>query len=186
MVAVTADARPVLTADGVPDGDWSILVIPEGVEEIAAGALKGKTNLYKVCLPASLKTIGDEAFSGCGGLQEVTFAKGAQLTNIGQNAFADCVNLKEMKLPESVTVIQKAAFMNGRSLKKINLPAGVTRIEESTFADCPVLTPAGLKIGKQVEYIGPHAFHYCEGLKGVKIPASAEVDPQAFSSCSWY
>ena len=186
MVTVTADAGPVLTAAGVPDGDWSILVIPEGVEEIAAGALKGKTNLYKVSLPASLKTIGDEAFSGCGGLQEVTFAKGAQLTNIGQNAFADCVNLKEMKLPDSVTVIQKAAFMNGRSLKKINLPAGVTRIEESTFADCPVLTPAGLKIGKQVEYIGPHAFHYCEGLKGVKIPASAEVDPQAFSSCSWY
>jgi hypothetical protein len=185
METVTADAGPVLTADGIPEGDWNILMIPEGVEEIAAGALKGKTNLYKVILPASLKTIGDEVFSDCAALQEVAFAKKAQLTAIGQSAFANCVNLKELKLPDSVTVIQKSAFMNGRSLQKVILPAGVTRIEEATFANCPALAPAGMKIGKQVEYIGPHAFNDCEGLKGVKIPASAEVDPEAFSNCSW-
>ena len=185
METVTADAGPVLTADGIPEGDWNILMIPEGVEEIAAGALKGKTNLYKVILPASLKTIGDEAFSDCAALQEVAFAKKAQLTAIGQSAFANCVNLKELKLPDSVTVIQKSAFMNGRSLQKVILPAGVTRIEEATFANCPALAPAGMKIGKQVEYIGPHAFNDCEGLKGAKIPASAEVDPEAFSNCSW-
>ena len=99
-------------------------MIPEGVEEIAAGVLKGKTNLYKVILPASLKTIGDEVFSDCAALQEVAFAKKAQLTAIGQSAFANCVNLKELKLPDSVTVIQKSAFMNGRSLQKVILPAG--------------------------------------------------------------
>ena len=56
------------------------------VTEIADDVYKDKTNLTKVILPSTLKSIGANAFSGCSSLATITF-NGATPT-IGENAFS--------------------------------------------------------------------------------------------------
>jgi hypothetical protein len=59
-------------------------------------------------IPAFVKEIGEDAFSGCKALTNVTFPEG--MTTIGDWAFLDCNALKSVTIPESVTSIGKYAF----------------------------------------------------------------------------
>ena len=60
-------------------------------------------------LPASLKTIEEEAFSG-GAFAYVKLPEGIE--SIQTRAFADCLNLKYIYIPESTTMIHITAFEN--------------------------------------------------------------------------
>ena len=50
-----------------------VMILPEGVEEIASEAFSGCDRMYSVILPKSLRRIGSHAFSGCANLQVVEF-----------------------------------------------------------------------------------------------------------------
>lgn len=65
-------------------------------------------------IPGSVTTIGEEAFSGCAGLTEIT-------------------------IPHSVRAIRDKAFRGCERLKKIDLPSSVTEVSSATFADCSSL-----------------------------------------------
>lgn len=58
-------------------------------------------------LPASLTTIGEEAFAG-GAFSYAHLPDG--VTRIGKRAFADCPNLRNVDIPESATSIDPTAF----------------------------------------------------------------------------
>jgi hypothetical protein len=58
-------------------------------------------------LPASLKTIGAEAFSGVSAT--VVYIPDS-VTSLGSKAFANCTGLKEIRIPASVTVIPPDVF----------------------------------------------------------------------------
>ena len=60
-------------------------------------------------LPASLKTIGEEAFSG-GAFAYVKLPEKTE--TIKARAFANCPNLKYIYIPESTTTIDPTAFDN--------------------------------------------------------------------------
>jgi hypothetical protein len=60
-----------------------------------------------LCVPAMLKTIGDEAFMGAAA-QQITLPAGAR--SIGSKAFADCGNLLIAVIPASVNSIAGDAF----------------------------------------------------------------------------
>ena len=60
-----------------------------------------------LCVPAMLKTIGDEAFMGAAA-QQITLPAGAR--SIGSKAFADCGNLLIAVIPASVISIAGDAF----------------------------------------------------------------------------
>ena len=64
-------------------------------------------------LPASLKTIEEEAFSG-GAFVYAKLPEGTE--SIQARAFADCPNLKFIYIPESTTVIHRTAFENVSNL----------------------------------------------------------------------
>lgn len=59
--------------------------------------------------PGSLRTVGDEAFSGSSA-EEVTLPDG--LLSIGSRAFSDCENLLIIRFPASVTEIAEDAFQS--------------------------------------------------------------------------
>ena len=53
-----------------------IVIIPSGVESIAAEAFKGNELIKKVVLSDTVVEIGDSAFEECKNLQEVQFGNG--------------------------------------------------------------------------------------------------------------
>ncbi|MCL2751934.1 MAG: InlB B-repeat-containing protein, partial [Firmicutes bacterium] len=69
-----------------------------------------KSALTSVTLRSDTVGIGNEAFNGCGGLTNVTFAAGSKLASIGNGAFYNCTSLTNITIPSSVIRIDGAAF----------------------------------------------------------------------------
>ena len=152
----------------------------EGASIVPDSAFTGRTELAKVRLPESMKTIGTSAFSGCTNLAEINFpdaleAIGEQafretaLTGIelpgctlGAVAFYNCPNLKTVTIKEGTPTIPNECFRYCAALTDVTLPDSVTEIqcgyssESGAFADCPALQT--VSIGKSIEKIDSRAF----------------------------
>lgn len=111
-------------------------VFPKNMETIENRMFDGCEMLSDITLPTNLKTIGNYAF------YNTLFNKSelpATVTTIGFNAFAYCTQLKEMVIPEGVTIIPGALFMSCTSLARVVLPSTVTELAgRDTFKDCPL------------------------------------------------
>lgn len=111
-------------------------VFPKNMETIENRMFDGCEMLSDITLPTNLKTIGNYAFDN------TLFDKSelpATVTTIGFNAFAYCTQLKEMVIPEGVTIIPGALFMSCTSLARVVLPSTVTELAgRDTFKDCPL------------------------------------------------
>lgn len=77
------------------------LEIPEGTTQIADGEYMNYTNITSVTIPASVTTIGANAFYGCGSLKTVTFAEGSACETIGDCAFGKTA-VESISFPASV------------------------------------------------------------------------------------
>ena len=60
-------------------------------------------------------------------------------TQILESKFRANKYVKEIRLPQTILYIEKAAFRDCTSLEKINLPPNVCYIHEETFKDCIAL-----------------------------------------------
>jgi hypothetical protein len=127
------------------------VVIPEGVETIAAGAFYGCNNLSSVTLPESLKAIGTRGRDS--------------------GAFQICHKLTTIRIPKGVTYIGPWTFA-GTGLTTVTLPPGITTIESGTFSECANL--ASIVIPEGVVTIGGAAFSECRSLRSVTLPESLE------------
>ena len=104
----------------------------------------------------SLTSIGSGAFSGCGGLTNVTIPEG--VTSIGSGAFFFCVGLTSVTIPDGITSIDGVAFYGCISLSNVTIPDSVTSIGYAAFSDCTSLT--SITIPDSVTSIGEYAFGY--------------------------
>ncbi len=94
------------------------------------------TNFTQFKFPATVKTVGANAFMSTTSLSTVEFEEGSTLETLGEGVFQDCTYLSSIVLPDSIKEIPAKAFM------------GCTRLLYSkTFT-----------IGKNVEKIGDGAF----------------------------
>lgn len=93
-------------------------------------------------IPPSVAGLGDEAFSACISLTNVTL--GTNVTSIGANAFNSCSGLAELLIPDSVTNLGNAAFAFCGSLTHVSLGASVSTIGSDAFASCSNLTAIAL------------------------------------------
>lgn len=116
--------------------------------------------LTSITIPASVTTIGKDAFSACSSLSTVNFASGSQLTTIGNGAF------------------------NGTGLTSITIPVSVTTIGQNAFSYCSGLTSVSFASGSQLTTIGQGAF-YNTGLTSITILASVTtIGDNPFVLCS--
>ena len=136
-------------------------VVVEGTSYINSGAFTGCNGLEKIHLPASLQSIGDEAFSNCRELKEVTFDEECCLTHIGRGTFKNCPNLKEIVLPKTINFVGAQAFIK-----------------------CPSLVNVSLE-GATLSTLGPAAFAFCENLKSFVFPNNIDtIQGGLFLGCS--
>ena len=177
------------------------------------GVFQSCTSLTTIEIPASVETIGYNAFYGCTSLQTVTFEKGSQLKTIKGNAFANCTALTSIEIPASVETIERGAFsgctslqtvtfekgtqlktfdgfQSCRSLTTIEIPASVETIKYSAFNGCTSLKTVTFEKGSELKTIEGYyqfygAFSDCTSLTSIEIPASVEtIGICAFSDCT--
>ena len=106
------------------------------------------------------------------------------VTHIDGAAFKDCPNLRRISIPSSVTSLGDCAFEDCLRLSDIVLPEGITVIEHSTFQNCSSLSAITLPSG--LTSIGEWAFAQCSSLPYIYIPDNViTIGEFAFQACKW-
>ena len=155
--------------------------VPATVTAIGENAFSGCFMLTELTLPSSLTAIGDYAFAGCSSLAEMVIPNSVK--SIGYAAFNGCSALTSLDIPNSVVNIGPATFGGCVSLTDITLPKSVTTIGDHEFYGCVSLVSVGLP--KQVTAIGSAAFYGCASLTAINLPAAlTSIGSAAFSGCS--
>ena len=83
-------------------------------------------------LPNDIMTIGWSAFSGCAGLQNISFTE--KLAYIDSYAFYSCTNLTNISIPEGVEIL-KSNTINQTGLTTISFPSTLTNIDGDNLSE---------------------------------------------------
>lgn len=113
---------------------------PKTLVEITSGAFKGCMGLTALDLPASIETLGFQAFYGCKGI-EGTVKLPENLKTIGIGAFDGCNNVAGFDLSKcrELTSIGSRAFANCMKIKEVHLPEKLEEIVGNAFSGCTEL-----------------------------------------------
>ncbi len=140
--------------------------LPAGLKYIGREAFSGCERLEAAALPDGLIEIGDRAFYGCVSLKSASVPTGT----IGYQAFCGCAALETVTLPNDLEALESSVFEDCSSLKAVSLPDGLQRIGTWCFAGCESLE--GFDIPDAVVMLGHNSFRGCKSLKSVVVPDS--------------
>ncbi|WP_308618707.1 leucine-rich repeat protein [uncultured Eubacterium sp.] len=160
--------------------DIKTIKIGTGITTIGNELFSGCSSLTEVTIPDSVIRIGKSAFKGCSSLSSVYIPN--SVTSMGDYIFENCKGLLNIIIPDSVTSIGVRAFDNCSMLKSAVIGSGVTSIGSYAFYNCVNL--ADVTMGDNVKQIGNYSFGYCKVLKSIELPNSLNtIGKSAFSEC---
>ena len=147
----------------------TIHVLPDhSVLAVIDNVLFSKTEKKLICYPYALTN------------KKYEIPKGIKI--IGEEAFSSCYDLKEITIPDTVIVIENRAFESMGKLKSIIIPASVQSVGNSAFSSCGWLEDVVIQEG--VSSIGYNAFSRCSCLKTISVPSSViDIGSGAFDNC---
>ena len=128
-------------------------------------AAKDNSVIKSVSIPATVATVGEQAFSSCSNLLSVVFAAGESEVTIRAKAFSHCISLEFVTLPKMTAVLPEC-FKDCASLTSVELPEGILSIGSESFMNTGVTSfaiPAG------VTSIGKSAFNSCKSLESFSV-----------------
>lgn len=168
--------------DCIPFESYYITSIEFGdsVEHIPALLCKGM-KITSVTIPERVKSIGDEAFSGCGLLTSISIPDNVE--SIGNSAFSGCDSLSSVVIGNGVKSTGSGTFAHCETLSEITIGSGLESIGVSAFEYCPSIT--SLTIPGNVTSIGSTAFYRCTSLETVILNEGlTSIGNRAFMSCT--
>lgn len=170
----------VLRGGRLSEEDQGVLRVKDGTRCIANRAFYENDELVEVILPASVETIGEEAFAHCKNLKRVQLADG--LMKIGLHAFAHCSALEAIYIPSSVESIYSGAFSDCPSIKQMVVDAN--NLYYDSRQNCNGIVHTDLKmlvaacpstvILDVLEIIGDSAFHGMYQSEELVLPQSVK------------
>lgn len=162
-----------LGCDAFGGSDVRTIKLPQSLTHIDQHAFHD-SRVRSITFPDNLSSVSWGAFKGCSRLKNAIIPEGQ--TRIYSETFYYC-GLKEIKIPNSITVIEEKAFYNCSSLVDIEIPSSVEEIEDKAFHGCRSLNRITFSNG--LKKIGTEAFRYCK-FQEVIIPNSVEDLSEAF------
>lgn len=156
-----------------------------GLEQVTVSG--GSVGQYAFHRNVSLKkidinceTIGDEAFSGCDSLTDITLRNSVK--TLGDKVFYTCKNLENVEIPSTVTDIGEKTFYSCPKLKEAVIRAGT--VKKDTLYNCPALTTLIISDNATLDASFTARNAYASGtLETVKI-GKGEIGDSAFSNCT--
>ncbi len=144
------------------------------VTKIGIEAFRGRSELTRIIIPDSVKSIAPMAFSFCNSLNSIVLPQG--LEKISEGAFMNSA-ISEIILPPSVKAIKTCAFTNAE-INSINLE-NVEEIESFAFYSS---TLSSVIFGNKIDCIGSYAF-YKTSLTSITIGNNVKnIETYAFYS----
>lgn len=128
----------------------------------------------------------------------------ASLKTIGYNAFYDCDFLRNIYIPEGVKSIPSDCFAYSNNLNRVDLPAQLEQIVGGAFYNCNIIRHAipgtvktignsayrynynlaELTLGEGIQTIDGYAFENCQSLDNLVTPRSLRtIKDRAFNGC---
>ncbi len=153
-------------------------------EKINTDEFNGCIALASIKLPASVTTVGLNAFYGCNALTKVEYSGtmeewvAIKFDNSYSNPVAFAKNLYvndalvENVVLETATSISDYAFYNCSSLVSVEIPTTVTSIGNGAFYNCANIENISLPATTTI--IGANAFSNCSSLASIAVDAENE------------
>ena len=158
IVSVTLPSNVKTIGDSAFRGcqNLSSVVISEGVEAVEQNAFRACRGLTSIVLPASIGKVGASAFLECDKMTSATFIPGDKKVILGDNMFTRCYGLMNVTLPKSADRIGDGMFQNCMGLTGVEIPQDVESIGTQAFASCSALSTVIMP--KSITSIGMAAF----------------------------
>ncbi len=109
----------------------------------------------------------------------------ATVTVVNKYAFRGCINLRKAEFASSSSAVsvRERAFSGCEKLETITMPENISLISKNCFENCYALS--GISIPDTVTNIADEAFIHCISLADVVIPASVSlIGSRAFMNCT--
>ena len=150
--------------------------IPASVDSIGAEAFMYCDKLNEITFSSTISTIGTNAFYGCSSLRKITFegSPDASETTIGESAFARCYALSNVVFQENSNVVNigTQAFAFDFALASFVFDKATAVVESKAFSGCVSLASIEFAEGVEQINLAKDAFDECIALVRVKIPST--------------
>ena len=150
--------------------NYASIVLPTSLKSIGAQALAGCSGLTAIEIPASVTSIGDDAFNACG-LTSVTIP--ATVQNMGARAVANCPQLLSANI--QCANLGEEAFAGCVALTTVNIGSGVNTIGAAAFKGTTALQTLNVAEGASLQAIGERAF-MSSGIQAVDFTDIAGLE----------
>lgn len=147
------------------------LNIPSSITAISPYAFCGNTYLTSISIPASVRSIGIDAFAECENINKV------EISNIAKWCTTQFGN--ESANPLSIT---QELYMNDKLVTAVDI-TGIEEVSAYAFINCTSIE--SFTSDNALLRIGDNCFRNCTSLKTVDLGSSTkELGAQAFMNCS--
>ncbi len=171
----------------------SEIVIPEKVKAIPSFTFNN-SGLSLVDIRGGVRMIGNSAFFSCDRIESVHIP--SSVISIGNEVFSYCRNLKEISVDDKNACYKSVdgnlytksgktllRYVAGKTDKTFVVPSDVTEIGNGAFNSCAALINISLHPG--ITKIGSGAFGSCTSLQNITIPVGVtEIGDSAFGCCT--
>ncbi len=164
------------------------------VKEISAGAFQNQSQITVIVVPDSVEKIGAGAFTGCSSLESITLpfiGESKKTVNdtyqyplgyiFGTSSYTGGVSTNQSYYGSRVGSFTSAYYYIPSSLRAVTVTGG--DITSGAFYGCKNIT--SVTVGEGVENIGYRAFYDCRALVGCYLPSTLKtIGEAAFAVCN--
>lgn len=142
----------------------------ERLSVIGTRAFAGDAALTFFDFPATLTSVGDEAFTHSG-LTSAQMGDCRLLTSLGERSFASCSHLQAVSLPATITTLGEGVMAMCPELTTLVMPEPVAVIPDYAFTSTPGVS-AQTALVNGVETVGAYAFKGHTEATSLVIPST--------------